>query len=103
MRKMPDTGTYLVDIRFAISAGDLEKIKEIIKQARIQYGNSWTEFNLVMREAVINDKLEILQYFYEMGGDILQYKKELLKLARKFHHNDIFDWINKIINQLSSR
>lgn len=95
---MPDTGTYLVDIRFAISAGNLETIKEIVLQAREQYGPSWTEFNLVMREAVINNRLEILQYFHQEGADIVGYQKELLKLTRKFQFPLIAEWIKTILS-----
>lgn len=95
---MPDTGTYLVDIRFAISHGDLQKIKEIVSQARKQYGEEWTEFNLVMREAIINNRLEILKYFYEKGADVKGYKKELLRLARKFNQKQILEWLQEIIS-----
>lgn len=97
---MPDTGTYLVDLRFAISHGDLEKIKDIVKQARDQYGEQWTEFNCVMRETIVNDKLEILKYFYDHGADLKEYEKELLRLAKKFHRPLILEWLKEKLEML---
>ena len=92
---MPDTGTYLVDLRFAISAGNIEEVKKIILQARNQYGKNWTEFDLVMRETIVNDKLEILKYFYQEGAHIDEYQKELSRLARKFNRPVILKWLQE--------
>jgi len=92
---VPDTGTYLVDLRFAIFAGNLEEVKKIIIQARDQYGKNWTEFNLVMRETIIQDKLEILKYLHKEGGDIVKFQKELTRLARKFNRQAILEWLRQ--------
>ena len=89
-----------MDLRFAIFAGNLEEIKKIIKQAREQYGNKWTEFNLVMRETVIQDKLEILKYLHEEGDDNVKFQKELIRLARKFNRQEILEWLLNSVKKI---
>ena len=52
-----------------------------------------------MREAIIHDRLEMLQYFHEEGADIIGNRKELLRLAGKFHKPMIQSWLQKVLNK----